>query len=254
MKVLAIMGSPKGKGYGLEIAQAIEKRMNAHGQVEFDYLMLKDANLGLCRGCFICVSRGEDKCPMKEDRIAIEKRMEAADGMLLVSPGYVQDVSWLMKNFMDRFAYTHHRPKLFGKKIMLVANGGAGLKRTIKTLRMAIGGPEIVSELQALKLPWPMNDRAIEKNQARMEKATDRFYTELQRREPKVTFGSYMGFRFFKSVADSTKEYLPADYEYYKDMDQYYYPTKIGLGKRIGSSIMIGILKRVMKDMAPRED
>ncbi len=124
MKVLTIMGSPKGKGNGYEVAQAIERRMNTHGKVEFDYLMLKEENLGLCRGCFLCVSKGEDKCPMKEDRISIERRMEKADGIILVSPGYVQDVSWLMKNFMDRFAYTHHRPKFFEKKVMLVANGG----------------------------------------------------------------------------------------------------------------------------------
>jgi multimeric flavodoxin WrbA len=254
MKVLAIMGSPKGRGNGFELAKAIEGRMNTHGNVEFDYLMLKEANLGLCRGCFQCISKGEDRCPMKEDRLAIERRIEEADGIILVSPGYVQDVSWLMKNFMDRFAYTHHRPRFFDKKVMLVANGGAGLKRTIKSLRMAIGGPEIVSELQALRLPWPMNDRAIRKNQQRMEKAADRFYDGLQRKEPRVSFGSYMGFRFFKSVSESTREHLPADYEYYRDKTDYYYPAKIGLGKRVGSALLIAILKRTMKDMAPRED
>ncbi|HEY3421341.1 MAG TPA: flavodoxin family protein [Methanomassiliicoccales archaeon] len=254
MKVLAIMGSPKGNGNGFEVTKAIEGHMNARGRVEFDYLMLKDVNLGLCRGCFQCISKGEDRCPMREDRLAIERRMEDADGIILVSPGYVQDVSWLMKNFIDRFAYTHHRPKYFEKKVMLVANGGSGLKRTTKSLSMAIGGLEIVSELQAMKLPWPMNDRAIRKNQQRIEKAADRFYDELQRKEPRVSLGSYMGFRFFKSVSESTREHLPADYEYYRDKTDYYFPAKIGLGKRGGSALLIAILKRTMRDMTPRED
>ncbi len=105
-----------------------------------------------------------------------------------------------------------------------------------------------------MKLPWPMNDRAINKNRERTERAADRFYAELQRKVPRVSFGSYMGFRFFKSVVESTREHLPADYEYYKDKNDYYYPVKIGMGKRIGSVLLIGILKRTMKDMAPREE
>ena len=44
MRVLAIIGSPKGKGNGYRVVQQIEKRMKGLGDVEFDYLLLKDAN------------------------------------------------------------------------------------------------------------------------------------------------------------------------------------------------------------------
>jgi multimeric flavodoxin WrbA len=53
----------------------------------------------------------------------------------------MQNVSWLVKNFIDRFAYTHHRPKFLDKRVMIIANGGAGLDKLLDSLGIAIGGP-----------------------------------------------------------------------------------------------------------------
>jgi len=44
--------------------------MKKQGEVEFDYLFLRDQNLKLCKGCFVCVTRGENLCPLKDDRAA----------------------------------------------------------------------------------------------------------------------------------------------------------------------------------------
>ncbi len=51
MKIIALMGGPKGKGSGYKIVKMIEDRMKAMGGVEFAYLFLKDANLKPCTGC-----------------------------------------------------------------------------------------------------------------------------------------------------------------------------------------------------------
>lgn len=48
--------------------------MKELGDVEFEYLFLKDVNLGLCKGCYTCMLRGEERCPLKDDRAAIEKK------------------------------------------------------------------------------------------------------------------------------------------------------------------------------------
>lgn len=251
MKVLAILGSPKKKGTGYKVVQQIEHKMNQVGKVEFDYLFLSDANLGLCRGCFLCVTKGEDLCPMKEDRISIEKQIESADGIILVSPGYVQNVSWLMKNFIDRFAYTHHRPKFLDKKVMIVANGGAGLEKVLDSLRIAIGGPEVVSELAYMKTPWPIAPKVEEKQGKRLEKAAVRFYQAINEKSNRPSFTNYMGFRFFKGISPTVREYLPADYEFYKDKKDYYYATRIGASKKIGANIAFKMVTFFMRDMAP---
>ena len=52
MNIIAIIGSPKGKGSGYKIVRMIEDRMKAMGDIEFAYLFLKDANLRPCLGCY----------------------------------------------------------------------------------------------------------------------------------------------------------------------------------------------------------
>ncbi len=47
---------------------------------EFEYIFLKEANLKPCIGCYNCMAKGEDKCPLRDDRAAIEQKLLAADG------------------------------------------------------------------------------------------------------------------------------------------------------------------------------
>ncbi|MGE5403260.1 MAG: flavodoxin family protein, partial [Candidatus Doudnabacteria bacterium] len=156
MKVVAIMGSPRGKGAGYKVVKQIEEKIQTLGNVEFEYIFLKDANLKPCIGCFNCVTKGEDKCPLKDDRAVIEQKMLEADGVILSSPGYVQNVSWLMKNFMDRFAYTNHRLRFFKPKgLMVVNSGGAGLNEALKCMEIALGGLDIVAKVGVGTPPWP---------------------------------------------------------------------------------------------------
>jgi NAD(P)H-dependent FMN reductase len=251
VRVIAILGSPRKEGNGTNLVREIEKRMNASDRVEFEYLHLVDADLKMCRGCFKCISHSEDRCPLQDARKEIEAKIDAADGIILVSPGYVQNVSGLMKNFMDRMAYTNHRPRFFGKKMMIVANGGAGLDKTLGALRIAIAGPEIVSEVAWAQLPWPTDPKYDTKKQKRLVKAVNRFHAALVAKDKKPSFGSYMRFRFFKDISPVTARWLPADERYYATKEEYFCPAKIGLGKKLGAAVVLGIVKRTMKSMAP---
>jgi len=83
LKVLAIIGSPREKGNSYKVTQRIEKKMKELGGVEFEYLFLKDVNLEQCQGCFTCISKGEELCPLKDDRDKILEQMLASDGLIL---------------------------------------------------------------------------------------------------------------------------------------------------------------------------
>lgn len=251
MKVLAIMGSPRKNGTGTKVVEEIELALTRMGPVQMERLHLVDLDLKPCRGCFTCIRAGEGLCPIKDDRTMIEDRIENADGIILVSPGYVQNVSSLMKNFMDRMAYTNHRPRFFGKKAMIVANGGAGLDKTLDALRIAIGGPSVVSELAYMQLPWPISPRARGKRSARLQREAARFYHALVENDMRPRLSDYMRYRFFKSTSLETKEWLPADYEFYKDKGDYYYDVKVGARLKITSALLMAVTKPLMKDMAP---
>jgi multimeric flavodoxin WrbA len=196
MKIIAIMGSPRGKGSGHKIVKMIEDRMKALGDVEFAYLFLKDAILKPCTGCYTCLAKGEDKCPLKDDRAAIEQKLLAADGVILSSPMYVLNVSSLMKNFIDRFSYRNHRPRFHRQKVLSVVNmGGDSPKAALSFLRNALGGSRIVHELGIATPPWPQTERAVAKKELAIDAAAKKFYRAcLDTSQPSPTLHSLILF------------------------------------------------------------
>lgn len=156
----------------------IENRMK--GDVEFEYLFLKDANLKPCIGCYNCMAKGEDKCPLKDDRAAIELKLLAADGFILSSPVYVGNVSWLMKNFIDRFAYMNHRPRFHHQKMLTVVNmAGTDRKGALPVLNIALGyarGVRIVHKLAIATPPWPQTERTVAQKEQVIDAAAKKFY------------------------------------------------------------------------------
>lgn len=252
MKILAIMGSPKGKGNGYKVIKQVEENIIKMGNAEFEYIFLKDANLQLCKGCFTCILKGEDHCPLKDDRANIEQKILNADGVILSSPGYVFNVSWIMKNFIDRFAYTNHRLRFFNQKVMLVANsGGAGLNETIKGMRNALGGTSIVCELDISTPPWAITANAQKKNEKKIADASKKFYTAIvSNNKCSPGINDYLRFLFLKEISISCKDQLKADYEFYKDKE-YFYDVRINPIKRAIASVLVAVIKYIMRDVGP---
>jgi multimeric flavodoxin WrbA len=252
MKVLAIMGSPKGKGSGYKVVQLIEKRMKEAGSVDFEYLFLKDTGLQPCKGCFACVTKGEDKCPLKDGRAEIERKLLEADGLILSSPTYVLNVSWLMKNFIDRFAYTNHRPRFHRQKVLLVTNsGGTGGKTALAAMRHALGGMRVVREVSVNTPPWPITEKAAAKNERAVTEAAKKLYDACQDTAlPKPGFYGYVSFLIQQRIGTECREWLPADYEFYKGK-AYYYEASVSPAIKIVAGGMMRLLLFIMKDMGP---
>lgn len=255
MKIIAIMGSPKGKGSGHKIVKMIEDRMIAMGNVEFEYLFLKDANLKPCISCYNCMAKGEDKCPLKDDRAAIEQKLLAADGFILSSPVNMQSVSWLMKNFMDRFAYLSHRPRFHRQKMLIVVNMMiTGKKEALSTLKIALGhdrGTRIVQELAIATPPWPQREQAVTEKERAINVAAKKFYLScLDTSLPLPTFNSYMDFLVMQKFSLKCQQYMPADYTFY-DGKVYYFDTKVNPIKAAVAKAIVGIYIYMMKDMGP---
>jgi multimeric flavodoxin WrbA len=144
MKILALIGSHRKKGNTARIVQMVDARMQTlamqHAtQLEFETLFLGDLAVRPCRGCRACFDRGENACPLKDDIPFIRSQMDAADALILASPVYVDDVSGLVKNWMDRLAYLCHRPALGGKCAYPLATVGGGTTgHTLRTMNTAL--------------------------------------------------------------------------------------------------------------------
>jgi multimeric flavodoxin WrbA len=252
MKILAIMGSPKGKGSGYEIVKKIEDRMKSMGDVEFSYLFLKDSNLKQCTGCYTCMAKGEDQCPLKDDRAAIEQRLLATDGVILSSPMYVLNVSWLMANFIERFAYTNHRPRFHCQKVLTVVNmGGDSPKLALSLLRNALGGSRLVHELGIATPPWPQTERAVARKERAIDAAAIKFYRAcLDASLPSPTLQSLFLFLLRQRIYLECRQYLPADHAFYNGK-AYYYDTNVNPIKAAAAKVVVGVMLNMMKDMGP---
>jgi multimeric flavodoxin WrbA len=144
MKILALIGSHRKKGNTIRIVQLIETRMQSLARqhdisLEFETIFLSDRDIHSCRGCRVCFDRGENACPLKDDIVSIRAKMDAADGLILASPVYVDDVSGLVKTWMDRLAYVCHRPAFSGKCAFPIATvGGGPTNHTLRTMNAAL--------------------------------------------------------------------------------------------------------------------
>lgn len=240
MKILAICGSPR-KGNTYSALNSIKEK---YQDIGFKILQLSKINFELCRGCYICVKRGEDKCPIQDERDMIIKEMEDADGLILASPVYSHMVSATMKNFFDRFGYYAHRPHFFDKYAMsLVTCSGYGAEDTIRYMNkmLTVFGFNLVSPLELHIRPGKMPQKNKIRN---YEKAIEAFGKLIARIEKggreKATINMMVPFNIFKYVSQIDKETMSADYNYYKDKKDYYYDTKIPFYKKY-------ITKKVVK-------
>ncbi|HEY3361415.1 MAG TPA: flavodoxin family protein [Methanosarcina sp.] len=219
MKVLVILGSPR-KGNTYRAAKKIEKFMRSLGDVEFEYLMLKDENLSQCRGCFVCTMEGEDHCPFKDESSAIEQKMHDADGVIFATPVYGMNVSALMKTFIDHFSYIFHRPRFFDKKALILSTTGAlGLKGVLDYLKLVAGawGFEVSHSVGLSTPPLSFRRQQEQKNNQKLKEAALKFYNSLHKKRRSPTLKDILGFRGLRTCFNEFGLSYPADYTYWKE-------------------------------------
>lgn len=225
MKILAICGSPhKGNCYSI-----LSKIKEDCPTIDFKLIMLYQMNLRQCIGCYMCIAKGVEYCPLKDDREIIVKEMLDADGIVFASSVHVNHITAIMKHFIGRVGYESHRPRFFNKYAMSMAVCG-GFGADIATKYM----DSIFSTFgfnMAPSLELQVSTKSEKEKKHNYKKATDafdRFITKIKKRQrDKPTLSQVVIFNMYKSIALSYKDYFKADYQYYKDKKDYYYDTKI---------------------------
>lgn len=135
MKCVVLNGSPR-KGNTFELAEIVMGRMRGQGTVEFEEIHLSGLDIPFCRGCMRCFERGEDACPHHASIAPIAQAIQAADGLIVLTPAYSLAPTALLKNVIDHMSYCFHRPCFFGKKALVLATtAGAGAKQSARYIR-----------------------------------------------------------------------------------------------------------------------
>ena len=204
MKILVMVGSYRKNGNTAQIVGLIRDHLDniaasTNRTIEVETVFLGHQQIGLCRGCRVCFDQGEEKCPLKDDLLLIKSKMKQADGLLVASPVYVDDVSGTVKNWIDRLAHVCHRPEFAGKSAYLVVTvGSTPTGNALKTLRTALStwGCHIVGlsgfKTGALMKPAEINARF----QKQAEVIAQKFYQDIQ--EQKFARPSFLSLMMFK--------------------------------------------------------
>jgi multimeric flavodoxin WrbA len=150
---------------------------------ESEIIRLAEKEVLCCRGCRICMDRGEELCPHRDSAAEICAKMREADAVILASPVYVEDVCGSMKNLIDRMAYNCYRPQFAGKlAFVLVTSGTGATPHTAKTMAAALQlWGFVYSGALRLRMGAWMNEADLAQRHGKaVKKAAKKVYTGLK--------------------------------------------------------------------------
>ena len=117
MKIIGISGSSRVKKTNLMLKTVLD----ATG-AEYELVNLKDNNIRACLNCKSC--HKSFVCAQKDDMQLLYPKLIEADIIVLGSPTYFDNVSGIMKNFMDRCLPFYFSRKLEDKRVVVLSVGG----------------------------------------------------------------------------------------------------------------------------------
>ncbi len=245
MKILICVGSYRKGGNTDRLVNLIKAHMQAEADrhqtaLELETLYLGHLAIAPCRGCRACFDRGEDKCPLKDDLLSVKDKMRQADGLLIASPVYVDDVSGITKTWIDRLAHLCHRPEFAGKCAYLLATvGSSPTGHALDTLYLALStwGFHIVGRAGFKMGALMPTEEAQKRHDALAEKIARGLFQEIhQRRFLYPTFRALVTFQIYQQVwRKASPDQL--DYRYWSEQGwldsrrDFYYPHKAGMLK-----------------------
>ncbi len=248
MKILSINSSYRTDGNTSRLTSLIEEQLQKEAErlkisLEVERIGLSHMDLRMCRGCRLCFDKGEDKCPLKDDLLSIRDRMLEADGYLISSPVYVEDVNGSLKNWMDRMAFVCHRPALAGKSAFLITtSGGGSTGHALHTMGAALHAWGCrVAGMEKFRTGALMDKEDIRgKYEKDIRRIAEVFMKDLLLgKDANPGWYSLIAFRVQQICwsRDDYKKSNPYDYQYWKDKGWleskclYYTPLKKGMWK-----------------------
>jgi len=256
MKILAINGSYRKKGNTARILEIIAAQMRSLASenrelLDFEIIHLGHLKIQPCRGCRMCFDHGENKCPLKDDLLTIREKMQVADSLVISTPVYVNDVSGIVKTWLDRLAFVCHRPEFTGKPAYLIATTGLGTSsHALKTLHMALSiwGFSIVGQA-SFKMSALMAKERVEAHfRTQTQKVAKKLFAALTY-EKQITpsFISLMTFRIQQDFWSRNPRPGTVDYEYWQNQgwthpQRDYYMTHSASRIKVNFARMVGAI------------
>lgn len=255
-RVTVFVSSARKKNTYFSVEQFLDN-LRALGEVESEIVVLSQYRLGFCRSCMMCFDKGEEFCPLKDDRDVLMDKIMMSDGVVFATPNYTFDMSGVMKAFLDRFGFVCHRPRYFGKTFTSIVTQGIGRGNEIVKYFDFIATIMGFNPVKGVCLT-ALNPRT-EKEQRKIDRAlTDlskRFYARLEKpAHPTPSLFMLMGFRMGRTTIIQRADPGCRDYRYYSEKgwleSDYYYPTRLGVLKKAAGKLFDRMAPTILRMVA----
>jgi len=121
MKILAICGSPRKGNTEAMLREILRGAEQADTDTEL--VLLRELDIKHCNGCVTCEQT--KFCNIKDDMQGLYRKIFKSDVLVLGSPNYFNNVTGLMKDFIDRMCpYYRENKMIMGKKAVIISVGG----------------------------------------------------------------------------------------------------------------------------------
>jgi multimeric flavodoxin WrbA len=167
MKIVVFNGSPRAEQSNTHVmVESFLAGANDAG-AETENIFLAKKTIRHCLGCFRCWWERPGTCVQSDDMGELIQRYLSADVVVFATPLYIDNVSGIMKNFMDRLIpmgdphfekdplgeVRHSSGKKKGPKFVMMANSGFPEQSHFQVLRLLVQrmarnfGTEIAGEI-----------------------------------------------------------------------------------------------------------
>ena len=155
MKVIGFNGSPRKDGNTTTLMGYLLREIEKEG-IETELVQLSAKKIHGCIACYKCFENQDQRCSVKNDAANeyIEK-ITQAQGIVLGSPSYFQDVTAEMKALIDRAGFVGlANGKMYKNKIgaSLSCFRRTGGMHTIETMNHFFFGSELIIAGRALSV------------------------------------------------------------------------------------------------------
>ena len=159
--VVAVVGSPRAAGNTSYLVDVALDELASRG-LAVEKIMLGEHRVLPCEGHDDCEELAA--CPLDDDAAALLERMYRADGLILATPVYYEDISGQMKVFIDRNCFNnYHEVWLSARSVGLIAVAeSTGLDDAIDSLRrfVALSSDKKVKPLSVTGFAYREGDAA----------------------------------------------------------------------------------------------
>ena len=253
MKITAFIGSGR-KQHTYRAAEKFLQNVQALGNVDYEIVRLSDYRIDTCRGCRLCLDKGSEYCPLKDDRDLLIEKMNSSDGVVFATPNYAFQVSGMMKNFLDRISFIFHRPRYFGKVFTSIVTQGISQGEKINDYLDFVGRGLGFNTIKGccVKTLEPITEPAKAKIDEAIDSHSSKYYKAMTgSKHPVPSLFWLMAFRMARTSMKKMLNDECRDYIYFRDNgwfeSDYFYHVKLNPVHKLAGKLVDKFALRLIR-------